>query len=213
MKRLEQLSYMELKPLLEQIKYFEENIRQKHGVNLGFIYYDRGRKEDGITPTAHQVAIVLYHCIETQLGVSKEAFASKSRTGEEVKARQFFAMVMKLKSGTSLKNIGEYIGGRDHTSVINLVQGFEDAYDTEPAYRNKWADFLAFVDQALKQMDVIATPQIIQRMVEIEGEIMQLAERLATADGLSVEVRYAIIKKKMELNDELEQLKSKQPNE
>ena len=38
--------------------------------------------------------------------------------------------------GMSLKKIGEKLGGRDHTTVINSCRAVQDALDTDPAFKN-----------------------------------------------------------------------------
>ena len=39
------------------------------------------------------------------------------------------------KKSYSLKKIGEFVGGRDHTTIIHSVEKYKDRYENEEHYR------------------------------------------------------------------------------
>lgn len=67
-------------------------------------------------------------------GAKWESIEGPSRREELVNARSGFAFIMKSRKFT-LKEIGSFLGGRDHSSVINLL----DRIDSIPGLRAKVA--------------------------------------------------------------------------
>ena len=65
------------------------------------------------------------------MGVSVKAIHSKSRKRELVITRQIAHFCAKQLTGLTLKSIGQAIGGRDHTTVINSIKCVNDMYDTQ----------------------------------------------------------------------------------
>ncbi|MFM1914064.1 MAG: hypothetical protein RIR51_1917 [Bacteroidota bacterium] len=59
-------------------------------------------------------------------GVEKEKILSKCRKKEHVHPRQVAMFLIKDLTNTPLKNIGEYFGGRDHSTVIHSIQTITD---------------------------------------------------------------------------------------
>lgn len=54
-------------------------------------------------------------------GITEEELISKSRVSRLVKIRAITAYFLRNRTILSLKQIGELIGGRDHSSVIYLI--------------------------------------------------------------------------------------------
>jgi chromosomal replication initiation ATPase DnaA len=44
--------------------------------------------------------------------------------------------------GYSLKELGGYMGGKDHTTVIHNINTFKNLYETEVAFKNKYYSIL-----------------------------------------------------------------------
>ena len=61
--------------------------------------------------------------------------ADKTRKREVINGRFIFCGIMKEYFGYSLKKIGEFVGGRDHTTVIHSIEKYHDRYQTEEHYR------------------------------------------------------------------------------
>ena len=74
--------------------------------------------------------IIAYEC-----SVSVEDIVTKTRKKEVVNGRFIFCGIMKEYFGYSLKKIGEFIGGRDHTTIIHSVEKYKDRYQNEEHYR------------------------------------------------------------------------------
>ena len=60
---------------------------------------------------------------------------SKSRKREIVQARQIAMFFSKQLTKSSLKTIGEFYGGRDHSTVIHSCQTVEDLVDTDKTFK------------------------------------------------------------------------------
>lgn len=59
----------------------------------------------------------------------------KSRKREIVQPRQIAMYLIKKHTNLSLKQIGSFFGGFDHTTVIHSVQTVEDLIDTDMNYK------------------------------------------------------------------------------
>ncbi|HEY1023974.1 MAG TPA: chromosomal replication initiator protein DnaA [Sphingobacteriaceae bacterium] len=65
---------------------------------------------------------------------------SKTRKREIVQARQISMYLAKSHTKTSLKSIGQFFGGRDHSTVIYACQTVEDLIDTDKKFKGYVAD-------------------------------------------------------------------------
>jgi chromosomal replication initiator protein len=74
--------------------------------------------------------IIAYEC-----SVSVTDIVTKTRKKEVVNGRFIFCGIMKEYFGYSLKKIGEFVGGRDHTTIIHSVEKYHDRYQNEEHYR------------------------------------------------------------------------------
>jgi chromosomal replication initiator protein len=74
--------------------------------------------------------------ISKESGVSIGEIVSKSRKKEVVNARFIFCSILKDHYGYSLVHIGELIGGRDHTTIINAIDQHKSRVKNEDSYRN-----------------------------------------------------------------------------
>ena len=72
------------------------------------------------------------------LGVEYHAFVGKGRRKEVCEARHIVSYILVKKLYMTLERVGsEYLGKRDHTTVINSIRKFNNLYDTEEDFRNK----------------------------------------------------------------------------
>lgn len=67
--------------------------------------------------------------------VPVEMVKSKTRKREIVQARQISMYLAKSHTKTSLKSIGQFFGGRDHSTVIYACQTVEDLIDTDKKFK------------------------------------------------------------------------------
>lgn len=72
--------------------------------------------------------------------VPVEMVKSKTRKREIVQARQISMYLAKSLTKTSLKSIGQFFGGRDHSTVIYACQTVEDLIDTDKKFKNYMQD-------------------------------------------------------------------------
>jgi chromosomal replication initiator protein len=76
--------------------------------------------------------------VATYYKLSIEMLESKSRKHEIVLARQMAMYFAKQLTTNSLKNIGSYFGGRDHTTVLHSFQTIENYLVTDKAVKNAY---------------------------------------------------------------------------
>jgi chromosomal replication initiator protein len=69
-------------------------------------------------------------------GISIDQIKSKTRKREIVQARQISMYFAKQLTKASLKNIGMYFGGRDHSTVIHACQTVNDLIDTDKKFKS-----------------------------------------------------------------------------
>ena len=69
-----------------------------------------------------------------------EMVKSKTLKREIVHARQISMYLAKLHTKTSLKSIGAFFGGRDHSTVIYACQTVDDLIDTDKKFKGYVAD-------------------------------------------------------------------------
>ena len=68
--------------------------------------------------------------------LSVDQLKSKTRKREIVQARQISMYYAKNMTKASLKSIGTYFGGRDHSTVIHACQTVNDLIDTDKKFKN-----------------------------------------------------------------------------
>ncbi|SMO62344.1 chromosomal replication initiator protein DnaA [Solitalea koreensis] len=68
--------------------------------------------------------------------IPMEMVKSKTRKREIVQARQISMYLAKNHTKASLKTIGQFYGGRDHSTVIYACQTVEDLIDTDKKFKN-----------------------------------------------------------------------------
>ena len=74
--------------------------------------------------------------IANECGITVSQILNKSRKREVINGRFIFCGIMKDYFGHSLKKIGEYVGNRDHTTIIHAVEKYHDRYENEDHFRN-----------------------------------------------------------------------------
>lgn len=126
----------------------ETNIRELEGVIISLIAHASLNKEEvnlelakqvlrNIVQESHTEVSIDYiqKTVANHYSVSLENLKSKSRKREFVAARQVAMYFAKKYTNHSLKSIGHYFGGRDHSTVIHALQAVNDMLDTEPSFR------------------------------------------------------------------------------
>lgn len=79
----------------------------------------------------------VHRVIMDEFKVKEDYYIIKSRVREYVEARKVLCMVLRNEMNWKLGNIGQYTGGRDHTTVINAIRTCYDYYDTDDLFRIK----------------------------------------------------------------------------
>jgi chromosomal replication initiator protein len=131
----------------------DTNIRELEGVLISLIAHASLNKEEINLELAKQVLKHIVQEIHTEVSIDYiqktvaahysiplENLKSKSRKRELVTARQVAMYFSKKYTNHSLKSIGYYFGGRDHSTVIHALQAVNDMLDTEPHFKLSFKD-------------------------------------------------------------------------
>lgn len=88
----------------------------------------------------HSVAtpVDISECVAEVCHTTVEAMRSSSRKREIVEARQIAMKLVNEKLKRGLKEVGQFFGGRDHSTVIHAKQTVEDLCITDKIFRNKY---------------------------------------------------------------------------
>lgn len=131
----------------------DTNIRELEGVLISLIAHASLNKKQINLELAKEVLKNIVQEIDTEVSmdyiqktvaayfkVSVESLKSKSRKRELVTARQAAMYFIKQHTSHSLKSIGQYFGGRDHSTVSHALHAIEDLLDTEPHFKRAFED-------------------------------------------------------------------------
>lgn len=66
--------------------------------------------------------------------ISVEELQSAKRNRRLSEIRQVLATLLRSNYGWTLKQIGELMGGRDHTTVLHMLKTYDDALHTRQHY-------------------------------------------------------------------------------
>jgi chromosomal replication initiator protein len=151
---LEQKMYQDgIKFAPEVIEYVankvDSNIRELEGALISLIAQaSLNRKEIDLDMTkrmmknfvknsSREISIeFIQKLVSDYFGVSVDLMKSKTRKREIVQARQISMYFAKQLTQASLKNIGMYFGGRDHSTVIHACQTVNDLIDTDKKFKS-----------------------------------------------------------------------------
>lgn len=77
------------------------------------------------------------------LNIEHKQLVGKTRKREVVEARHIISFILVKKAGMTLEKVGmKYLGGRDHSTVINSLRQFNALYDTEEQFQKKFYSVL-----------------------------------------------------------------------
>jgi chromosomal replication initiator protein len=80
---------------------------------------------------------MIISAVEKYTRIEFSEFMKKSRKRKLSEARKLYCYFMRTKLKWELKEIGETIGGRDHTTVIHNINVYKDLYETDDDFRYK----------------------------------------------------------------------------
>ena len=77
------------------------------------------------------------HAVSRTFGVSEERILGRERTREVALPRQIAMYLLREEGGVSLPQIGDLIGGRDHTTVLYACDKVNDLMETDDRLRRQ----------------------------------------------------------------------------
>ena len=136
--------------LVEYIAHsVDTNIRELEGVLTSLMAHAALNKRAIDLELAKQILKDIVHEIDTEVSIdylqkiasehyniSLEDLKSKTRKKEVVIARHVAMYLAKQYTNHSLKSIGQYCGGRDHSTVIHALQAVNDMLTTVPRFKS-----------------------------------------------------------------------------
>ena len=103
------------------------------GMDSNANFYEQFKIENRLTPEN------LLDVISQFYGQSKSDIKSKSRKQSLVICRQVFsALLRKYRPHTTLTEIGEFLGGRDHSTVIHALRNNENDLEYRQGYKDEY---------------------------------------------------------------------------
>lgn len=127
------------------------NIRELEGVLISLIAHASLNKRDIDLELTKQVLSNIVQEIETEVNIDYlqkavaehynvplESIKSKTRKKAIVIARHVAMYLAKQYTKHSLKSIGQYCGGRDHSTVIHALQTVKDMLETVPQFKTSF---------------------------------------------------------------------------
>jgi len=79
----------------------------------------------------------IFDVVCKECSVTKEQIVSESRKRTIVDARKMVCAAIKIKHRTTLTEIGELLGNRDHTSIRHLLLKFKDHCSNDDEFRRR----------------------------------------------------------------------------
>lgn len=129
-------------------KTVDTNIRELEGVLISLMAQSSLVKRDFDLSLAKQILQNIISDIEEEVGIEMieekvseyfdvpaDQLKAKTRKKEIVIARQVAMYFAKEYTDFSLKSIGEYFGGRDHSTVIHAIQAVNELIDTNKNFK------------------------------------------------------------------------------
>lgn len=137
---------------IEVVEYLainiDTNIRELEGALISLIAQSSLNKQEFDLTLAKKILENIVHNIEKEVDIDKiqrsvSAYFSvsihdlkdKTRKKEVATARQVAMYFAKEYTDYSLKQIGQYFGGRDHSTVIHAVQCVHNLIDTDNSFK------------------------------------------------------------------------------
>ena len=118
--------------------------------------------------------------IEENYGLAKAHITCSDRTRRFIEMRQFMCNFLRDETDMSLKQIGRALC-RDHATIINSINKFNDRMDTDEEYANRYADFVFYMkrndndtkhDQALKVLELLESKPTIGGRLQVIKNII-----------------------------------------
>ena len=131
----------------------DTNIRELEGALISLIAHSSLSKRDFDLSQARKILENIVNNIEKEVDIDKiqksvsnyfsisiHDLKDKTRRKEVATARQVAMYFAKEYTDYSLKQIGQYFGGRDHSTVIHAVQCVHNLIDTDKAFKRTVED-------------------------------------------------------------------------
>lgn len=103
----------------------------------GMRFSEEDRKNLDKLPRIDLTKEYIMEVISKECEVTIQSLSEKTRKQEVVQARHIYCAIAKKYMKLSLKNIGQTIGGRDHTTILHAIRTFEERIVIEEQYQNK----------------------------------------------------------------------------
>lgn len=119
----------------------EQDIRKYCGIAYKLIPLRQKTRTDD-----ERIEIAIQVCA-AECGITTEAIASTSRKDKIVNCRKHLAFYLYNHLKLSLKQIGKIMGNRDHTTILNLLNKFDQHIEYEAEFKEQWDTIFNLIKQ------------------------------------------------------------------
>jgi chromosomal replication initiator protein len=90
-----------------------------------------------LAPDVEKTPEIIRERVAEEYGVAVDALTSRRRTKEVTVPRQIAMFLMRELLDLPLTAIGDFFGGRDHSTVIHSINKVEEEMAGDDAFRNR----------------------------------------------------------------------------
>jgi hypothetical protein len=120
----------------ELVRKFIQNFYDKIGYQPLVILKHENSSNKATILTLNELDSYFIDLLPIQFN-EKVKLSSKNRMAALVELRCIFVFIAR-SMGYTLKDIGVYLGGRDHTTILHNINVFRDLYETDDFFRNRY---------------------------------------------------------------------------
>ena len=129
----------------------EQDIRRHCGVAYRLIPLRQKTKSDD-----ERIAIAFQVCA-AECAITIDSIKSRSRKDKIVNCRKHLAYYLYNYLKLSQPQIGKLMGNRDHTTIINLLQKFQQHIETEPEFAQQWNNIYNLIKNITHETEITET--------------------------------------------------------
>lgn len=124
--------------------YLEAIPQQGHSVMAAVLVNNfSNKKRETLSPIDMDF---IFDAVCDYFNLDKEAVKGRSRVRKVLYARHIFAhLCVKGVKNLDLKTVGAFLGGRDHSTIINARQVVDDLLETDKAFRKDYNRIKSYI--------------------------------------------------------------------
>ena len=142
------------------IKEFSDKFYEKMGY-YPTVITKKVSNQEAVILTLPELESYFQEYLPTVFG-KKLPLANKNRCRELVELRCIFFFIGRCMH-YSLKPMGKYLNGRDHTTVLHGIRTFKNLYDTDPNFKKRYYEII-------NKIKADYEPSVVEHVDQMEFE-------------------------------------------